>query len=73
MVPKYGVKHVGQIDQFTVAVCTTDGTSEVSFDMLTICMYRRGLTSQTVTSINTSHNIDKICVLKRALDLTNIE
>ena len=40
---------------------------------LICCISRRGLMTNTITSTNTSHKIIKVCVLKRALDMTKIE
>ncbi len=52
-------------------------TNDVIFDgrfyMFSIFMHVRGLMIKTFTSINTSHNIVKICGLKRALGSTEIE
>ena len=66
-------KQVSRINEYGCAVYVRDGLSEVRVGMSSSCMHRIGLMTKTFTSTNTSHNIVKICVLKRTLGLTKIE
>ncbi len=65
--------HIAEIDQYQVAVCTTDGTSEVRVDISSIGIYRRGLITKTFASTNTSYNICKKPVFRSKLDPFNDE
>ena len=59
--------HIGGIDQYKVAACTTDATSEVRVDISSTCIRRRNLITNTFTSANISYNTGKKPVLRMKL------
>ena len=66
---KIEIYHIAEIDQYQVAVCTTDAASEVRVDILSIGIQRWDLITKTFASTIISNNKGKKPVLTRELDL----